>query len=100
MSRVAAGCLGALLLGACVPSQPERTRVDALLDGVACADLHELGASQNVPDQPGALLTENWTSAGISSSADVCVQVTLSKSGGAPAVQQSGDMDAIEWRAQ
>jgi len=38
MSRVAAGCLGALLLGACVPSQPERTRVDALLDGVACAD--------------------------------------------------------------
>jgi hypothetical protein len=70
-----------------------------IYDGTNCADLHELGTSQNVPDQPGSLLTENWTSSGISGSADVCVQVTITKSGGAPGARQSGDMDAIEWRA-
>jgi hypothetical protein len=74
-------------------------RVD-IYDGTDCADLHETGADQTITDNhAGTLLTESWTSAGISAAADVCVSVVCSKSGGSPGNRQSCDVDAVEWRA-
>ena len=69
-----------------------------IMDGTDCADEHELGTSQNVPAVPGAILTDDWTSAGISAYADVCVRVACTKAGGAPGARQSCDLDAVEWR--
>ena len=70
-----------------------------IYDGVNCADLHEAGAAQTVTSDTGELLTEAWTSTGISSPSDVCVQISCARSGGAPGDRRSCDYDAIEWRA-
>lgn len=71
-----------------------------IFDGVDCADPHDqTGTAQNITSDTGQLLTENWTSAGISSPADVCVQLVCTFAGGPPASRNSCEYDAIEWRA-
>jgi hypothetical protein len=70
-----------------------------IYDGANCADLHESGTLQTVTSESGQLLTQSWTSAGISGSADVCVQILCSAVGGSPAIRNSCDYDAVEWRA-
>ena len=67
-------------------------------DGTNCADLHEAGVPQSVSSTSGELITESWTSSGVSGSADVCVRVacTTAGSGGSG---RSCDSDAVEWRA-
>jgi len=74
-------------------------RID-IYDGTDCADLHETGDEQVTPERPGSILTQAWTSSGISAVADVCVHITCTGSGGGPPPnRQSCDLDAVEWRA-
>ena len=72
-------------------------RVD-IYDGVACADLHETGATTTLTDAGfPAKITDNWTAAGLSAAADVCVDIVCTKSGGSPGNRNSCDIDALEW---
>ncbi len=69
-----------------------------IYDGVACADIHEAGTPTTITAAGyPAKITDTWTAAGISAAADVCVQVTCTKTGGAGGVRNSCDIDAIEW---
>jgi hypothetical protein len=69
-----------------------------IYDGTDCADLHESGTAQDVTGS-GELITEAWTSSGISGKADVCVDIVCIKSGGSPGNRNTCDIDAVEWRA-
>jgi len=67
-------------------------------DGINCADLHESGTETTLTDAGfPAAYTENWTAAGISAAADVCILVECTKTGGSPTTRNSCDIDALEW---
>ncbi len=69
-----------------------------IFDGTNCADLHESGSSQNVTDTSVIVLTEAWTSSGISGAADVCIQIVCIHAGSGGSARTC-DLDAAEWRA-
>ncbi len=72
-------------------------RID-ILDGTACADLHETGATTTLTDAGfPAVISDSWTAAGLSGAADVCVRIVCTKIGGASGARNSCDIDAIEW---
>ncbi len=75
-------------------------RID-VRDGTNCADLHgPVGADQVVPSfaSGGAILTHAWDATGVSSVADVCVAL-ICLPDGPGGLEQSCDLDAVEWRA-
>ena len=81
-------------------TQSDPTLTISIYDGTNCADLHETGASPStISSGTGELVTQTWTASGISSAADVCVQLSCARSGGSPANRRSCSFDAIEWRA-
>ena len=64
----------------------------------ACDTLHETGSETTLTDAGfPAKVTDNWTSAGLSSAADVCVNIVCTKTGGSPGNRNSCNIDAIEW---
>ena len=72
-------------------------RVD-IYDGTNCADLHETGSEISLTDAGyPAKATSTWTAAGVSGSADICVNVVCAKSGGSPGNRNSCNIDALDW---
>lgn len=69
-----------------------------VMDGTACADVHETGTSTTLTDAGfPAKVTDNWTASGISGTADICARLVCTKTGGSPSARNSCDVDAIEW---
>ena len=65
---------------------------------VACDTLHQTLGTTTLTDAGfPAKITETWTAAGISGSADICVKVICTKAAGGPGARNSCDIDALEW---
>ena len=65
---------------------------------VACDTLHEAGTLTSITDAGfPAKITDTWTSAGLSSPNDVCVEIVCTKTGGSPGARNSCNIDALEW---
>jgi len=80
-------------------SRQARVRLD-ILDGTNCADLHESGVAQDITPSSGVLLTEAWTSTGVSAKEDICIEIVCLPAGGAPSRRDSCAYDAVEWRVK